>query len=150
MPSLSPEYLGRLSFDRQALSTTRRLGESRGRQQLFVRQYPAQLEQLRTHAMVESTESSSRIEGVVAGPGRVEDLVVRQTAPRDRSEQEIAGYRDVLQLIHESHADMPFNTNVVLQMHSVLNRYLPDGGGRWKPSDNEIVERDPEIGRAHV
>ncbi len=146
MPSLSPEYLGRLSFDRQALSTTRRLGESRGRQQLFVHQYPAQLERLRTHAMVESTESSSRIEGVVAGPGRVEDLVVHQTAPRDRSEQEIAGYRDVLQLIHESHADMPFNTNIVLQMHSVLNRYLPDDGGRWKPSDNEIVERDP-VGR---
>jgi Fic family protein len=79
----------------------------------------------------------------VAGPGRVEDLVVHHTAPRDRSEQEIAGYRDVLQLIHESHADMPFSSNIVLQMHSVLNRYLPDGGGRWKPADNEVVERDP-------
>ena len=142
MPSLSAKYLTSLSFGRQALSTTRRLGEARGRQQLFVHQYPEQLEQLRTHAMVESTESSSRIEGVVAAPWRVEDLVVRHTAPRDRSEQEIAGYRDALQLIHESHAHMPFSTNIVLQMHSVLNRYLPSSGGRWKPADNEIVERD--------
>ncbi len=142
MPSFSQEFLSRLSFDRQAFTTVRQLGEARGRQQLFVHQYPAQLDHLRTHAMVESTESSSRIEGVVAGPGRVEDLVVHHTAPRDRSEQEIAGYRDVLQLLHESHAHMAFSSNVVLQMHSVMNRYLPDSGGRWKPTDNEIVERD--------
>lgn len=142
MPSFSAHYLAGLSFDRQELSTTRSLGESRGRQQLFVHQYPEQLEQLRTHAMVESTESSSRIEGVTADPGRVEALVVHQTTPRDRGEQEIAGYRDVLQLIHESHADMSFRPNIVLQMHAVLNRYVPDSGGRWKPADNEIVERD--------
>jgi Fic family protein len=142
MPSLSREYLSRLSFAAPALGTTRRLGESRGRQQLFVRQFPEQLERLRTHAVIESTESSSRIEGVIAAPGRVEDLVVHHTAPRDRSEQEIAGYRDGLQLIHESHADMPFTTSVVLQLHAMLCRYLPEDGGRWKPADNQIVERD--------
>lgn len=68
---------------------------------------------------------------------------MHHTTPRDRSEQEIAGYRDALQLIHESHADMPFTTNVVLQLHSALYRYLPEPGGRWKPADNEVVERDP-------
>jgi hypothetical protein len=55
-------------------------------------------------------------------------------APRDRSEQEISGYRDALRLIHESHADMPFTTNVMLQLHSMLFRYLPgERGAKWKP-----------------
>jgi hypothetical protein len=70
------------------------------------RQCPEQLDALRTHATIESTESSNRIEGVVAAAGRVADLVVRNAQLRDRSEQEIAGYRDALRLVHESHADM--------------------------------------------
>jgi Fic family protein len=144
MASLRPGYLERLSFGPTALSSIRQLGELRGRQQLFVQQYPELLERLRTHAAIESIESSNRIEGVVAAPGRVAALVVRHTTPRDRSEQEIAGYRDALQLIHESQADMAFRPNVVLQLHRMLCRYLPDHGGRWKPTNNEIVERDAE------
>ena len=142
MPSLQPAYLAQLSFGAAELAAIHRLGEARGRQDLFLRQYPEQLDTLRTHAQVESTESSNRIEGMVAAPGRVADLVVRRTQPRDRSEQEIAGYRDALQLIHESHADMRFTENVVLQLHQMLYRYQPGSGGRWKSTDNQIVERD--------
>ena len=142
MASLEPAYLARLSFSVQDISTIHRVGEARGRQDLFVRQFPAQLDTLRTRAVIESAESSSRIEGVVATPGRVADLVVRLTEPRNRSEQEIAGYRDALQLIHESHADIPFSVNVVLQLHQLLYRYQPGVGGRWKSTDNQIVERD--------
>lgn len=142
MRSLDSAYLQRLSFGPSDLSSIQRLGEARGRQDLFVRQFPEQLETLRTHAMVESTESSNRIEGVVAAPGRVVELVVRGAEPRDRSEQEIAGYRDALQLIHESHAGMPFTPNLVLQLHQMLYRYEAGAGGRWKMTDNEIVERD--------
>jgi hypothetical protein len=81
---------------------------------------------------VESTESSNRIEGIVAAPGRVRDLVVHHTQPRDRSEQEIAGYRDALQLIHQSDADMRFTENVILQLHQMRYRYQPVlvGAGR--------------------
>src|SRR6188508_2539703 len=125
MPSLTPEYLAKLRFGATALSVIHRLGESRGRQDLFVRQFPQQLDTLRTHAIVESTESSNRIEGVVAAPGRVADLVVRRVEPRTRSEQEIAGYRDALQLIHEAHRDMRFTQNVILQLHQMLYRYHP-------------------------
>jgi Fic family protein len=142
MPSLHASYLAGLRFGASELGTIHRLGEARGRQDLFLRQFPEQLETLRTHALVESTESSSRIEGVVAGPGRVADLVVRQAEPRNRSEQEIAGYRDALQMIHESHADMRLTQNVILQLHQTLYRYQPGVGGRWKSADNEIVERD--------
>ena len=139
-----------MSFGAAELAAIHRLGEARGRQDLFLRQYPEQLNTLRTHAQVESTESSNRIEGIVAAPGRVRDLVVNQTQPRDRSEQEIAGYRDALQLVHESHADMRLTENVVLQLHHLLYRYQPGAGGRWKSTDNEIVERNSAGGVVRV
>jgi Fic family protein len=147
MASLSREYLSRLSFSANELTVIQRLGEARGRQDLFLNHAPEPLEALRTHAIIESTESSNRIEGVVASPGRVEELVVNRTNPRDRNEQEIAGYRDALQLVHESHRDMLLTENVVLQLHGLLYRYRPGAGGRWKAMDNQIVERD---GDGHV
>ncbi len=94
--------------------------------------------------MIESTESSNRIEGVVAPHRRIEALVLKSAAPRDRSEQEIAGYRDALNLIHESARDMAFSVNVILQLHTMLYRYHAGQGGRWKATQNEIVERDAE------
>ncbi len=142
MPSLLAPYLRTLQFGSTELSAIHRLGEARGRQDLFIRQFPEQLNTLCRNAVVESTESSNRLEGIIAGPGRVVDLVVNHTAPQTRSEQEIAGYRDALQLIHDSHADMRFTENVVLQLHQILYRYQPGAGGRWKDVDNQIVERD--------
>lgn len=141
MHSLEDSYLRRLRFDADQLATIQRLGEARGRQELFTRQAPEQRETLRQAAIVESSESSNRIEGVTAPPERVEAIVLEASAPRNRSEQEIAGYRDALQLIHESHAHIAFNVNVILQLHGMLYRYLPGEGGRFKPVDNEIVER---------
>ena len=144
MHSLTTDYLRALTFTAEQLATIQRLGEARGRQDLFVAQSPEQLEVLRQTAIIESSESSNRIEGVVAAPGRVQALVLKASEPRDRSEQEIAGYRDALDLIHESHEHMPMSVNVVLQLHSMVFRYLPADGGRWKPADNEIVERGPD------
>ena len=150
MPSLQPEYLARLRFGASEISTIHRLGESRGRQDLFIRRYPEQLDTLRTHAVIESTESSNRIEGVVAPAGRVADLVVRGAEPRNRSEQEIAGYRDALRLIHDSHAEIAFSASVIRQLHQTLYRYEPGAGGRWKATDNQIVERDAHGGIVRV
>jgi Fic family protein len=146
MRSMTPEYLTSLAFDANQLASIQRLGEARGRQDLFIAQAPERLEVLRQAAVVESSESSNRIEGVVAPRRRVEALVLKSARPRDRSEQEIAGYRDALQLIHDSHAHMAFTPNVVLQLHSMVFRYLPSEGGSWKATDNEIVERD-NLGR---
>lgn len=144
MNSLSNDYLSRLSFPADRLATIQRLGEARGRQDLYVQQAPEQLEVLRQTAIIESSESSNRIEGVTAAPGRVTAIVLKSSEPRNRSEQEIAGYRDALQLIHESHEHIAFTTNVVLQLHGMLFRYLPSDGGRWKPADNEIVQRSAD------
>ena len=43
-------------------------------------------------------------------------------------------------MIHESGELMPFTPNVVLQLHGILYRYLSNPGGRWKSTDNEIIE----------
>lgn len=142
MNSLTPDYIERLKFTAEDLSAIRNLGEASGKQRLWMAQTPEQLESLRSVAIIESTESSNRIEGVVAPAARLRDIVLHATAPRDRSEQEIAGYRDVLQLVHESHEHMPFTSNVVRQLHQKLFAYHPSGGGDWKSTDNDIVERD--------
>ncbi len=142
MKSLNSTYLSGLQFPADDLAAIRQLGEMSGKQQLWAAQLPEQLEALRSVAMIESTESSNRIEGVTAPRGRLRDIVLQRTTPRDRAEEEIAGYRDVLQLIHESHADMTPTANLLLQLHQRLFAYHPAGGGRWKNADNEIVERD--------
>ena len=144
MRSLTPPYLDALRLTGGDASTLKALGECRGRQDLYRRQTPQLLEDLRTAAVIESSESSNRLEGIVAPHERIAALVLRETAPRNRSEQEIAGYRDALNVIHESAAHMTFTENVVLQLHQVLYRYLPEPGGRWKMAPNEIVEREAD------
>lgn len=126
------------------LTTVREIGEHKGRQELFSQQSPQVLETLRGAAVIQSTESSNRIEGVVAPPERIRQLVAHRTEPRNRSEQEIAGYRDVLQTIHANHAHIPFRTGVVLQFHRDLYRFLPGFGGQWKSAPNEITESLPD------
>ena len=141
MKSLSTGVLDALTLTPEHGSTFRALGEHRGEQVLFSQQTPEALETLRTVAMVESTESSNRLEGVVAAPDRLRDVVLRDAAPADRSEQEIAGYRDALGLIHDSADYMAFSLNVIQQLHAMLYRYRPGTGGRWKATQNDIVER---------
>ncbi|HHM8030964.1 TPA: cell filamentation protein Fic, partial [Pseudomonas aeruginosa] len=94
MHSLTPEYLTALRFDGTQAATLRALGEYQGKQQLYAAQSPEALKGLRQIAVVESTESSNRLEGVVVAPSRLKSLVIRNAAPKSRSEQEIAGYRD--------------------------------------------------------
>lgn len=149
MHSFTPDFRERLRFSASQVAALTALGEARGRQELFVHQQPERLDSLRKVAVIESSESSNRLEGIVAPRKRIEALVLKPTAPRDRSEQEIAGYRDALQLVHESHEHMPFSVNVLLQLHGMLYRYHPADGGRFKMTDNEIIERRPD-GTARV
>ena len=143
MRSLTPEFLSALRYDGLQLATLRTLGESQGKQQLYAAQSPEALADLRQIAVVESTESSNRLEGVVVAPGRLKSLVIKSAAPKSRSEQEVAGYRDALALIHEAAADMPFTAGMVLHLHTMLYRYMPQPGGRWKAANNDIIERHP-------
>lgn len=144
LQSLTPEFLARLRFDSNQAATLRAIGEFRGKQELFYRQAPEVLKGLREIAVIESSESSNRLEGVTVAPNRLKALIVQNTKPRDRSEQEVAGYRDALALIHESAREMRFTPNVILQLHSTLYRFMPTPGGRWKAADNEIIEKHPD------
>jgi Fic family protein len=144
MHSLTPDYLSRIVLTPEQGSTLNKIGEYKGKQKLFAHQTPEVLETLRKAAVVESSECSNRLEGITAPHNRIEALVLESTTPQNRSEQEIAGYRDALNLIHESAAYMDCSVNVCLQLHTMLTRYLPEDGGRWKMNDNEIVERNPD------
>jgi Fic family protein len=144
MQSLDIKYVRALKFTSDNISTLKTIGEYKGKQDLFTHQTPEALETLRMAAVVKSTESSNRIEGITAPHKRIENLVLKSTAPKNRSEQEIAGYRDALNLIHESAKEMNLSVNIILQLHSVIYRYLPGQGGRWKMADNEIVEKDQD------
>lgn len=124
------------------------IGEARGREEVSRRQSPAGLETLRQVALIQSTESSNAIENVRAPRARIEALVAERTTPKNRSEQEIAGYRDVLGLIHANRADIPFEPRYVEQLHGDLYGYTGDTtAGHWKRLDNKVEEERPDGSR---
>lgn len=121
------------------------LHEHKGRQDLFVEANIDELETLLEVAMIQSTGASNRIEGIFSTDKRLEELVRQKAEPRNRSEQEIAGYREVLAIIHESYEYITPRPNVILQLHKDLYSYTDGaGGGIYKNSDNFIAERDVE------
>jgi Fic family protein len=132
--------LARQALSQSLLQSVRLVGEYRGKEALFSQQSPQVLQALRENAVIQSTESSNRIEGVVAPPQRIRDLGAKRTEPANRSEQEIAGYRDVLNTIHTNFAGMQLTSNLVLQLHRDLFQFVPAGGGRWKSAENDIIE----------
>ncbi len=144
MKSFIEDFLDRQPITHQLLGTIREIGRLKGREDLYQKQVPQVLETLRQVAMVQSVESSNRIEGIIAPLERIQLIVTQKALPNGRSEQEIAGYRDVLSTIHVNHASIPFTPNIVQQFHRDLYRFTPEQGGRWKRADNEIIERHPD------
>jgi Fic family protein len=144
MKSFEPGFIESQPITQNLLRTVRLLGEYKGKEELFQQQIPQALETLRQAAIIQSTESSNRLEGITAPLQRIRALMAQKATPRNRSEQEIAGYRDVLNTLHANHAHMPFTTGVVLQLHRDLYRYLAAEGGHWKTVDNEIAETRPD------
>ena len=103
--------------------------EHKGKQELFVEANVDELKTLLEVALIQSTGSSNRIEGIFTTDKRLEELVSQKTEPRNRSEQEIAGYREVLAIIHENYEYIHLNSNVVLQLHRDLYSYAPSSIG---------------------
>lgn len=124
--------------------------EFKGKEKLYQVQAPEILAALQSSAIIESTESSNRIEGVVASPERVREIVGKGAAPSNRSEAEIAGYRDVLGQIHASHQFIPITPNVILQLHRDMFKYTSAHAGVWKSVENTIEATTPEGGKEVV
>ena len=119
------------------------LGRCQGRQDLYRHQAPQVLETLRRIAIVESTEASNRIEGIVVPPRRLRALMAQAT-PETRSEGEIAGYRDVLARIHTEPVPLPLAPDAIRALHADMYAYLPSEGGTWKQRDNVIRQVLPD------
>lgn len=144
MKSFEPSFIEKQLISQQLARTMRLLGEYKGKETLFKQQKPQFLETLRQVAVIQSAESSNRIEGITAPLSRIKKLMDQKIVPRDRSEQEIAGYRDVLGTIHANHPNIPFTPNIVLQLHRDLYNFMPQEGGHWKLTDNTIIENWPD------
>jgi Fic family protein len=144
MKSFEHDYLLDTPISHQLLSSVRMIGEYRGRQRLYREQSPEVLETLKRAAIIQSAESSNRIEGITAERGRIEKLVLEKVKPQDRSAQEITGYRDVLNAIHVNHARMDFSADLLLHWHGMLSKYTKEKGGIWKLKDNAILEVRPD------
>lgn len=122
-----------------------RINEYKGEQRLFVEAHKDELNKLVEIAKIQSTESSNKIEGISTENDRLKNLVQAKTTPRNRDESEIAGYRDVLNTIHESYDYIPINANYLLQLHRDLYKFLANvDGGVFKTSNNIIRETDSE------
>jgi Fic family protein len=118
------------------------IAEARGKQELFTRQSPQVLKALRDAAIIQSAESSNRIEGVTVDPGRLRPLVLGNTRPRDRSEQEVQGYRRALNEIHMRHEKLPITADTLKKLHALCQSASGDAG-QFKRVDNEVIELIP-------
>ncbi len=120
------------------------LGEARGKQELYTRQVPQRLKALLEHALIESAVSSNRIEGVEIDPKRARPLVLGGAMYRDRSEEEVRGYRDALRLVHEQGVDdrLCISEETVLKLHRLARGEVWDAG-KYKERDADIIERSP-------
>ena len=147
MKSFTEDYLKNLSVNNELVRMIRRLGEYKGKQELFKRQSPDVLENLRRVALVQSTESSNRLEQITAEPKRFKALMEEKTKPKNRSEAEIAGYRDILNTIHTSALNIPFRCRVVQQFHRDILKFTGLPGGKWKSAPNKITDTLPDGSR---
>ena len=141
MREFNYDFLKEKRWDKDVLGYIGLIHEYKGKQQLYLKQKPMELSRLVEIAKIQSTESSNAIEGIVTTNQRLKQLMQEKTAPRNRDEQEIMGYRAVLDMIHESFEYMPISANVILQLHKKLYSLFPTSfGGTFKSTSNEIDE----------
>ena len=137
-------------WDSEILGLVAAIYKYAGKQELYLKQSPKELEKLVEIAMIQSTESSNAIEGIVTTNARIKQLVEEKTTPKNRDEEEIAGYRDVLRIIHESYDVIPITKNYILQLHKILYSHMNNPlAGKTKTVQNYISATYPD-GRTEV
>ena len=132
-------------WDSDILGLIAAIYKEAGKQEMYLKQRPEELEKLVEIAKVQSTEASNAIEGIVTTSTRIRQLVEEKTTPKNRDEQEIAGYRDVLNIIHESFDAIPITQNYILQLHKILYSHMNNPmAGRTKSVQNYISATYPD------
>lgn len=134
-----------IKWDSEILSLVASIYRYQGKQELYLKQRPNELEKLIDIAKIQSTESSNKIEGIVTTSVRLKQLLEEKTTPRNRNEQEIIGYRDVLDIIHENFDVIPISRNYILQMHKILYSHMNNPlAGKTKNVQNYISATYPD------
>ncbi len=132
-------------WDSEILGLIAAIYKEAGKQEMYLKQRPEELEKLVEIAKIQSTEASNAIEGIVTTNTRIKQLVAQKTTPRNRNEQEIAGYRDVLAIIHESFDAIMISQNYILQLHKILYSHMNNPlAGRTKNVQNYISATYPD------
>ena len=132
-------------WDSEILGLIAAIYKEAGKQELSLRQKPEELEKLVEIAKIQSTEASNAIEGIVTTSTRIRQLVTEKTTPKNRNEQEIAGYRDALNIIHENFDAIPITKNYILQLHKVMYNHMNNPlAGRTKSVQNYISATYPD------
>lgn len=132
-------------WDSDILGLIAAIYKEAGKQEQYLKQRPQEMEKLVEIAKIQSTEASNAIEGIVTTSTRIKQLVEEKTTPRNRDEQEIAGYRDVLNVIHESFDAIPITQNYILQLHKILYSHMNNPlAGRTKSVQNYISAAYPD------
>ena len=132
-------------WDSEILGLIAAIYKEAGKQELSLRKKPEELEKLVEIAKIQSTEASNAIEGIVTTSTRIRQLVTEKTTPKNRNEQEIAGYRDALNIIHENFDAIPITKNYILQLHKVMYNHMNNPlAGRTKSVQNYISATYPD------
>ena len=132
-------------WDSDILGLIAAIYKEAGKQEQYLKQRPQEMEKLVERAKIQSTEASNAIEGIVTTNTRIKQLVEEKTTPRNLDEQEIAGYRDVLNVIHESFDAIPITQNYILQLHKMLYSHMNNPlAGRTKSVQNYISAAYPD------
>ena len=135
------DYVGlkNQKWDSETVAYIAAIHEAKGRQELYLKQKPQELDKLVEIARIQSTETSNEIEGIRTTNTRLKQLLSDKTTPRTRDEEEIAGYRDALNVIHESYEYIPVTANYILQLHKILYSHSGKSiGGKFKNVQNYI------------
>ena len=130
-------------WDTQVVAYIAAIHEAKGRQELYRKQKPREMEKLVEIAKIQSAETSNAIEGIRTTNTRLKQLLSEKTLPRTRDEEEIAGYRDALNVIHENYEYIPVTPNYILQLHKILYSHSGKSiGGKFKSVQNYINATD--------
>jgi Fic family protein len=124
------------------LSITSSIAELKALGQIRKRDFQNIFTKLESIAKVQSVKGSNAIENIVTTDKRIEEIVNNSSAPLNHNEQEIAGYRDALNAIHNGFSTISLDEQNILNLHSVLLSFTGTGGGKYKTSDNVILEID--------
>ena len=145
MRTFNYSEIGNKKWDSDILGLIASIYKESGKQELYLKQRPEKLEKLVEIAKVQSTQASNAIEGIVTTNTRIRQLVEEKTTPKNRDEQEIAGYRDVLNIVHESFDVIPLTQNYILQLHKILYSHMNNPmAGRTKNVQNYITAAYPD------